>query len=653
MEKENKAGARSGKRRSIIFRSWMQGGKDLARPGFTALGFLIITAISVFLTEAVIMLFIAVMPGFSVYTVALLDALILAILIIPMLYIFLFRPMVRHITERVKAEKKLSEYRAHLEQLVKERTEKLMTSNEKLQREIVERERAEQSIKDAYAELTQIFDAAADGMRVIDKDFNMIRLNREFAKLSGINGAGQAIGKKCYEVFKGPLCHTTECPMFRILSGEERVECEVEKERIDGKRIPCIVGATPFRGGGGEMIGIVEIFRDITERKQLEEQLFQSQKMEAVGRLAGGVAHDFNNLLTAIQGYAQLSMTQIDEGSPTYRNLKEISRTSIRAASLTRQLLLFSRKQPTELVPVDINKTIGNLLKMLHYLITENIGIYTELAPDLWSARSDEGSLEQVIMNLTVNSKDAMPQGGNLIVKTENVTIDEEASKLVLEARPGKFVCLSFTDTGIGIGEDIIHRIFDPFFTTKEIGKGTGLGLSVVYGIVKQHEGWIDVCSESGKGSTFKVYLPAVFGRAREETKRIRPLDEVMGRGERILVVEDEAEVLEFVKTVLAENGYAIFEAARAKEAVDIFEEEEGNFDLVFADVVLPDENGLQLVDRLLSRKPGIKLLLTSGYTDDKVQWAIIRDRGIPFIPKPYSFPALLRAVRAAIDAAD
>lgn len=386
------------------------------------------------------------------------------------------------------------------------------------------------------------------------------------------------------------------------------------------------------------------------EKEKIQAQLLQAQKMEAIGTLAGGVAHDFNNLLTTIQGYIDLTMMEVDEMDPLYGDLKQIRLAAMRAADLTRQLLLFSRKQPMEFTPLNINSTVDDLLKMLDRLIGEDITINIDLEPDSWTVRADAGNIEQVIMNLAVNARDAMPEGGKLTIKTENVTLNEEHSKVIPEARPGKFVCLSVEDTGVGMDKETIQHIFEPFFSTKEAGKGTGLGLSVVYGIVKQHEGWINVYSEPGRSSTFKVYLPAFSIKVEEETKETISLRELQGSGKRILLVEDEEGVRGFATRVLRENGYVVFEAVDAREALDIFEKEKGNFHLVFSDVVLPDKSGLELVDQLLSRKPEFRILLSSGYVDQKSQWSAIRERGFQFIQKPYNLPDLLRAIREAVE---
>ena len=401
----------------------------------------------------------------------------------------------------------------------------------------------------------------------------------------------------------------------------------------------------------GVMIDITALKRAEEEKEKIQAQLLQAQKMEAIGKLAGGVAHDFNNLLTTIHGYTDLAMMKLNKTDPVYRDLKQVRLAAVRAAELTRQLLLFSRKQPMRLTPLNLNKTVDDLLKMLNRLIGEDISIHTHLDPDIWTVHADDGSIGQAIMNLAINARDAMPEGGKLTIKTENVYLDEAYCEAYSDARPGKFVCLSVEDTGIGMDKEIIQHIFEPFFTTKEAGKGTGLGLSVVHGIVKQHEGWINIYSEPGLGTTFKIYLPAFSGKVEEdETEETISLQELKGSGERILLVEDEAGVRKFAQKVLGENGYVVFEAANANEALDIFEREKGKFDLVFSDVILPDKSALQLLDQLLSRKPGLRVLLSSGYTDHKSQWPIIREREFPFLQKPYSLHDLLGAICTVLD---
>ncbi|TSA13181.1 MAG: PAS domain S-box protein [Deltaproteobacteria bacterium] len=426
----------------------------------------------------------------------------------------------------------------------------------------------------------------------------------------------------------------------------------------EGRLVTLETSGVPIFDNKGTFRGYRGIDRDITERRLMEEerekmqmQLFQSQKMEAIGILAGGVAHDFNNLLTTIQGYTEVAMLKVDGANPIYRDLNHIHYASIRAAELTRQLLLFSRKQPPmELTPLNLNRAIKNSLEMFRRLIGEDIAIDISLGIDLLAVCADAGSIDQVIMNLVVNARDAMPDGGKITIKTENVTIDKEYCTVFSYAQPGEFVCLSVADTGVGMDKETIQHAFEPFFSTKKPGKGTGLGLPVVYGIVKQHGGWINVYSESGLGSTFNVYFPAVFIEPEEKSDEAISLQELQGRNERILLVEDEESVREFAAIVLGENGYVVVAAADAKEALDIFEKEKEVFHLILSDVVLPDQSGLQLVDKLLLRKPDVRILLCSGYMDEKSQWPVINEKGFRFIQKPYTLVNLLRAVREAIE---
>jgi two-component system cell cycle sensor histidine kinase/response regulator CckA len=395
---------------------------------------------------------------------------------------------------------------------------------------------------------------------------------------------------------------------------------------------------------------------DVTERKRaekekehIENQLLQAQKMEAIGTLTGGVAHDFNNLLTAIQGCTDMAIQRVKPSDVIHRDLREVQAAAIRAAELTRQLLLFSSKHPTRFVPIDVNQTVGNLLRMLHRLIGEDLAVRTQLQGNLWTIRADKGTIEQVIMNLTVNARDAMPRGGRITIKTENVVLKSPDLTDRPGARPGEFVLLSVGDTGTGIPEDIRSRIFEPFFSTKSPGGGTGLGLSVVYGIVRQHDGWIEVTSEIGLGTRFDIFFPAVKERIAVTHDAAVSLESLRGNGERILAVEDSDGIQEFLRVALRENGYLVTVASNAEEAFRLYHQHRGNFDLIFSDVVLPDQSGIELVEKLLKDNAGLRILLSSGYTDHKSQWAVIQDRNYPFIQKPYSLLQLLSTVKEMI----
>lgn len=413
---------------------------------------------------------------------------------------------------------------------------------------------------------------------------------------------------------------------------------------------------TVIRNREGKVVGTLSSGEDITGRKLaerekegLQTQLVQSQKMEAIGVLAGGVAHDFNNLLTVIQGNSELALMKVGENASFAKNIEQIQHAAERAVRLTGQLLLMSRRQPMEFADVNVNEAVRNLLRMLERLIGEDISIETELASDLDKVKGDSGNMEQVILNLAVNARDAMPHGGTLVFRTTNVSLTDDEVKNMPDSRPGDFVCLSVEDTGTGMDKATMERIFEPFFSTKEAGRGTGLGLSVVYGIVKQHQGWVNVCSVPGEGTHFDVFFPAVFSTGTADAGEKAPTCGLRGKGERVLLVEDENHVRDFAGLALRSSGYHVSEVASAEEAIETFTKRQGRFDLVFSDVVLSGKSGVQLAEEINSLSPSTPVLLTSGYTDDRSQLAEIKKRSLPFLKKPYAVGDLLAAVGDAI----
>lgn len=518
-------------------------------------------------------------------------------------------------------------------------------------RNITDRKKAEEQIHFQANLLQQVSDAIVSS----DQDFHITSWNKAAEKIYGWK-AEEVLGTSIVELLKTKFVNHEREEVFQQIFERGYFEGELIQWHKDGRELHILGSISLLKNTEGKVIGFVAIGHDITawklaeeEKKNLQNQLFQAQKLEAIGLLAGGVAHDFNNILTAIQGNVELVMLKIDETNPVQRELKQIHKAALRAANLTRQLLFFSRRHPQEFTTLRINGIISGLVEMLKRIIGEDITIVTELAPDLWAVKGDSGNIEQVLMNITANAKDAMPEGGKIIIKTENVILDQEYCRKNPEARPGRFVCISVADTGCGMKKEVIEHIFEPFFTTKEAGKGTGLGLSVVYGIVKQHEGWINVYSEPGEGSIFRIYLPALSGALLEETPETLSIETYKGKGERILLVEDEEDVLDFAAKVLEENGYKVIKAKSSQEAVEIFNMEKGNFHLIFTDVVLPDRSGIQLVEQLLSRKTDLKVLLSSGYPNHKLQWPLISERKYPFLQKPYSLPALLKKIQEVL----
>ena len=410
---------------------------------------------------------------------------------------------------------------------------------------------------------------------------------------------------------------------------------------------------TILRDAEGRPVGILGVARDVSEliraekdRTRLEAELRQAQRMEAVGQLAAGVAHDFNNILTAILGNISLALRASGDDEPLSVNLNEIRSAAVRAANLTRQLLLFSHRHVMKIAPFDLNRLVQDLSKMLGRLIGEDISLTADLEPDIWTIEGDADTIQQVIMNLVVNARDAMPDGGKIAIKTENVRVDEEFCQACDEAQPGPFVRLSVRDTRVGMHATVLRRIFEPFFTTQKSGKGSGMGLAVVYGIVKQHEGWINVESAPGEGAIFQVYLPAAPTRRAEECKPAIASGMPRGKGERVLLVEDDTAVRDLTARALSDNGYLVYPAASAEEALGIFQKENGNFDLVFIDVVLPDETGPRLAQQLLKSRPAMGVLFASGYSSENLDWRLVQEYGYSHIQKPYSLSDLLGTVR-------
>lgn len=384
-------------------------------------------------------------------------------------------------------------------------------------------------------------------------------------------------------------------------------------------------------------------------RKQLEEQFLQAQKMEAVGRLAGGVAHDFNNLLTAIQGYVDLTLMDLRQQDPLRENLEEIRKAADRAAALTRQLLAFSRKQIFSPKVLVLNSVVTDVAKLLQRLIGEDIELRTTLDPGLGRVGADPTQMEQVIVNLALNARDAMPRGGILTIETANAELDEDYARQHLAVTPGSYVMIAVSDTGHGMDRETMSRLFEPFFTTKEKGKGTGLGLAMVYGIVKQSGGNIWVYSEPGRGTTFKIYLPRVE-EAEEPLEAPREIAASTKGSETVLFVEDEASVRKLSVRILRSRGYTVLEASNGGEALILCEDQKGPIDLLVSDVVLPQMGGRELAERLAQVRPGMRVLYLSGYTSDAIVHHGILDPGVAFLQKPFTPDELLRKMREVLD---
>lgn len=409
----------------------------------------------------------------------------------------------------------------------------------------------------------------------------------------------------------------------------------------------------PVRDETGRLRYVHGIMFDITEQKRLEEQFLQSQKMEAVGRLAGGVAHDFNNMLVVITGYSELLLQRdLPDQERLRQYVGEIHKAGDRAAGLTRQLLAFSRKQMLQLEVLDLNEVVINMEKMLRRLIGEDVELIAKLTEPLGQVKADPGQLEQVLMNLAVNARDAMPNGGTLLIETAPIELDELYTRQYLEVTPGSYIMLAVSDTGIGMNKETLSHVFEPFFTTKEQGKGTGLGLATVYGIIKQSGGHIGVYSEPGVGTSFKVYLPQLKGRVESAKEPVQLETGPVAGSETILVVEDEAVVRQLVSEVLAEGGYSVLEAVNGSEAIQLCQNHAGPIHLLLTDMVMPGGlNGRDLAKRLQQMYPGLKVLYMSGYTDNAIASQGVLDTETYFLQKPFTALTLERKVREVLNA--
>lgn len=406
----------------------------------------------------------------------------------------------------------------------------------------------------------------------------------------------------------------------------------------------------------GNLIGFIGITQDITQQKKTEqekekirEQLLHSQKLEAIGRLAGGVAHDFNNFLQAIHIYSEILQMEVDDDSPLLSHIVQITNAADSAASLSRQLLAFSRRQILEKEILNINEVLNNLEKMLKRIIGEDIELITTYESDPKFVKADRGQIEQIIMNLVINARDAMPVGGTISISVKNITIDELTQKIHPDAQVGEVVCIIVSDNGMGMDRATKQQIFEPFFSTKKPGGGTGLGLSTVYGIVEQHDGWINVYSELGKGTTFHIYIPMSEEKTAKSQMDV-PYEKFRGGGERILFVEDEEMIRKVTVNILEKKGFQVFVAENVVQAYTLFQQENGRFDLVISDVVLPDGNGLSLIKKLLELNPELPVIMSSGYTDRKSQWESIKKMGMKFLQKPYSLVTLLKSIHEVIE---
>jgi PAS domain S-box-containing protein len=517
-------------------------------------------------------------------------------------------------------------------------------------RDVTERQAAETALRSSEALFRSVWENSVDGMRLTDEHGSIVAVNDAFCRLVGMAQA-QLEGKLFTVVYSAQTDWEQFLQRHRELFRAGKLQAKREREFVlhDNRRVVFEIGDSYVETGGKPRL-LLSLFRDVTGHKQLEEQYRQSQKMEAIGQLAGGIAHDFNNILTIILGHASLlTLTPLDARQMV--SAQQIKLASERAAGLTRQLLAFGRKQIFSPRAVDLNRVVGNLKEMLARLLGEDIALQITFSSEPAVIEADPSMLEQILLNLAVNSRDAMPRGGQLAIRITRREVDTTHVRKTVEAVPGQFICLTHTDTGEGIPPENLPRIFEPFFTTKELGKGTGLGLATVYGIVKQHHGWVEVESELGQGTTFSIFLPTSFAApAVQETTDTQFL--LRGGNETILVVEDERDLREIITRTLNRHGYRVFQAVDANSALQIWAEYKNEINLVFTDVIMPGGlNGREMAERIWNEKPATKIIFSTGYGAEALGKDFKLDANLNFLQKPYQPAALARIIRSCLDA--
>ncbi len=552
--------------------------------------------------------------------------------------------MVAIILENLERQEVLADDRLRLEDAVKARTAELLRTNEELRREVTKRREAEAFIQ-------SILESVEEGFVVMDRSYRIVSANRAFCEKIRIP-LEDLLGRTCHEVACGCSRPCFEeggpCSVKDVFDTGKPAALTRTLEDGRGNTFLAQTNAYPMKDQSGTITSVIQIVTDITERKSLEAQLLHAQKMESIGRFAGGVAHDFNNILSAILGYSDLSLLELPQDHPLRESIEIIRESSRKAAMLTKQLLAFSRKQVMDPRPVDLNKIVESMSKMIERVIGEDIVLTLQQTPGEARVEADPAQIEQILMNLAVNARDAMPAGGRLTIQTATTVLTTSHTPDPQTASPGPYVVLSVNDTGDGIDPAIRDRVFEPFFTTKEQGKGTGLGLSTVYGIVNQHKGHIVLDTKPSEGTTFDIYFPAAKAAVSEPRPRA-PGD--MRRGtETILVADDNASIRRLVKDMLVPLGYHVLTAPNGHKALETGRVVSGKIDLLVSDVIMPGMNGQELARQIQTRYPGIRVLFMSGHAGDTLLQRGVETTRHAFIQKPFTRDTFLGKLRQVLD---